>query len=181
MADTHIATLRHPLDGRISVLPNVSVTPLPRARKLSLRLPEASVEAASALLGMTLPVQPGRSSISGTRAALWLGPDEWMIVDDNPQEPFPELNVPGSAVDISHRNLSIELSGMLAEATLAAGCPLDLSLQAFPVGKCTRTALAKADIILWRTDEVTFRVDCWPSFSDYVFTFLSEAAQVARL
>ena len=50
---------------------------------------------------------------------------------------------------------------------------------AFPVGACTRTVLAKIEIVLLRTAEDAFRVECWRSFSHYVFEFLGEAAQDA--
>ena len=39
--------------------------------------------------------------------------------------------------------------------------------------------LGKVEIVLLRTAEDAFRVECWRSFSDYVFTFLTEAAKDA--
>ena len=60
-----------------------------------------------------------------------------------------------------------------------AGCPQDLSLDAFPVGACSRTILGKVEIVLLRTAEDAFRVECWRSFSDYVWAFLTEAAKDA--
>jgi hypothetical protein len=40
----------------------------------------------------------------------------------------------------------------------SAGCPQDLSLETFPVGACSRTMFGKAEIVLFRTEEDTFRV-----------------------
>lgn len=71
------------------------------------------------------------------------------------------------------------MTGPGAEATLSAGCPQDLSLAVFPVGACSRTIFGKVEIVIHRTAEDAFRVECWRSFSDYVFTFLSEAARDA--
>ncbi|KAB2853885.1 MAG: sarcosine oxidase subunit gamma, partial [Bauldia sp.] len=68
-----------------------------------------------------------------------------------------------------------------AEATLAAGCPQDLSPAAFPVGACSRTVLAKIEVVIWRTGDDAFRVECWRSFSDYAFAFLAEAARDAGI
>ena len=82
-----------------------------------------------------------------------------------------------SAVDVSHRNVGIMVEGEGAEACLAAGCPQDLSLAAFPVDACSRTVLGKVEIVLWRTDEQAFRVEVWRSFADYAFAFLAEAAR----
>ena len=71
------------------------------------------------------------------------------------------------------------MTGPGAEATLSAGCPQDLSLAVFPVGACSRTIYGKVEIVIYRIAEDAFRVECWRSFSDYVFTFLSEAARDA--
>ena len=58
---------------------------------------------------------------------------------------------------------------------LNAGCPLDIHPQAFPVGMCTRTLLAKAEIVLWRTAETSFRVEAARSLAPYVGRFLAQA------
>ncbi|TIN17456.1 MAG: sarcosine oxidase subunit gamma, partial [Mesorhizobium sp.] len=87
-----------------------------------------------------------------------------------------EVPVLQSAVGISHRNVAISVIGPAAAATINSGCPQDLSLDVFPVGAASRTILGKAEIVLLRTATDAFRVECWRSFSDYVFTFLSEAA-----
>ena len=85
--------------------------------------------------------------------------------------------LPHSLVDMSHRQLALEVSGTTAQTLLNVGCPLDLHLSAFPVGMCTRTVLGKADIVLWRTGPDSFHVEVWRSFADYVARFLSEAAR----
>jgi sarcosine oxidase subunit gamma len=59
---------------------------------------------------------------------------------------------------------------------LSGACPLDLDLAEFPVGMCTRTVLAKADIVLWRTQENRFHLEVWRSFSGYVTGLLGEIA-----
>jgi sarcosine oxidase, subunit gamma len=82
-----------------------------------------------------------------------------------------------SLVDISHRQLALQIEGAEASALLNVGCPLDLDLSAFPVGMCTRTILGKADVVLWRTGARQFHLEVWRSFADYVVAFLSEAAR----
>jgi sarcosine oxidase subunit gamma len=82
-----------------------------------------------------------------------------------------------SAVDVSHRNVAILVAGEGAESCLAAGCPQDLSLAAFPVGACSRTVLGKVEIVLWRTGERAFHVEVWRSFAEYAYAFLAEAAR----
>jgi sarcosine oxidase subunit gamma len=172
----------NPLEGRRTAAPGVAITPLPPSARLSLRLRPKSVAAAGRILGVRLPVEPLRSATNGTRSALWLGPDEWLLVDDASPivtDGLSKLKAPFSAVDVSHRNTTLEILGPAAASVLAAGCPLDLALPAFPVGKCTRTVLGKVEIVLWRTGETAFRVDCWRSFADYVFAFMEEAARDA--
>jgi sarcosine oxidase subunit gamma len=51
-----------------------------------------------------------------------------------------------------------------------------LNVDEFPVGMCTRTVLAKADIVLWRTRDESFHVEVWRSFAGYVTGLLSEIA-----
>jgi sarcosine oxidase, subunit gamma len=97
----------------------------------------------------------------------------------NPAGDLAKVKALHSAVDVSHRNTAITVSGAAAEATLCAGCPQNLSLKAFPVGACSRTILGKVEIVVLRIDAQTFRVECWRSFSDYVMTYLSEAARGA--
>lgn len=177
------AAIRRPaLQGRTARHAGAAVTPLPAATRLSLRAPEGSVEALSKALGLALPRKPKASSRNGARAALWLGPDEWLVIDDAGEDLVAAAGSAAafhSAVDISHRNVAILVSGGQAAATINAGCPQDLSLSAFPVGACSRTVLGKIEIVLWRTEEAEFRVECWRSFADYAFTLLAEAARDA--
>ena len=73
--------------------------------------------------------------------------------------------------------MALEVTGPDAALLLAAGCALDLGPGAFPVGMCTRTMLAKAEIVLWRTGPEAFRIEVWRSFAPYLCAFLSEAGR----
>jgi sarcosine oxidase, subunit gamma len=59
---------------------------------------------------------------------------------------------------------------------LSGACPLDLSLAQFPIGMCTRTVFAKADVLLWRTGADAFHLEVWRSFTAYVTGLLREIA-----
>src|SRR6202012_4624533 len=48
--------------------------------RLSVRAGTAAATAIGLALGVLLPTVPCRSVISRDRAALWLGPDEWLII-----------------------------------------------------------------------------------------------------
>ncbi len=171
---------------RITVLGNsragngsVQITPAEPAERISLRARATDVTALSKALGVTLPQKPKHSATKGKRSALWLGPDEWLVIDTGGQSPFTDLQgveTLHAATDVSHRNIGILISGEGAEATINAGCPQDLSLSVFPVGAATRTIFGKAEIVLWRLSETEFRLECWRSFAPYVFGLLSEGA-----
>jgi sarcosine oxidase, subunit gamma len=60
---------------------------------------------------------------------------------------------------------------------LAAGIALDLDERSFPVNMCTRTMLAKAEVVLWRTQPDAFHLEVWRSFAAYVSQYLAEAAR----
>jgi sarcosine oxidase subunit gamma len=183
MADAVRAAARNPaLAGREFSAAGVKLEVLPPAHRISLRAPAASVGALSEALALTLPQRPKTSALNGSRIALWLGPDEWLVIDEGANDPLgacASVEALHSAVGISHRNVAIAVTGPGAANTINAGCPQDLSLAAFPVGACSRTILGKIEIVLLRTGEHAFRVECWRSFSDYAFTFLTEAARDA--
>lgn len=132
--------------------------------------------------GLDLSTTPLRANAQGNRAALWLGPDEWLLLaaDADPSSLATALSgasggEPSALVDVSHRQVGLKVAGARVEACLNAGCSLDLHIAAFPMGMCTRTLLAKAEIVLWRTGEEEFRIEVARSFAPYVVAFLDEA------
>ena len=173
---------RSALAGKAASVNGVSLAEMPPAERVSLRAPAASVASLSRALGVSLPQKPKTSTTKGGRTALWLGPDEWLVLDAERSDLLGDCaKARGlhSAVGISHRNVAISVSGEKAAATINSGCPQDLSLEVFPVGACSRTVLGKSEIVLYRTATDAFRVECWRSFSDYVFTHLVEGARGA--
>ncbi|MCX7303121.1 MAG: sarcosine oxidase subunit gamma [Hyphomicrobiales bacterium] len=184
-ATVQSSALRRPAEaGRAFSARGVELVALPPAHRISLRAPAGSVAELSKALGLTLPQKPKTSASKGTRTALWLGPDEWLVFDDGAKDPLNDcagVAALHSAVGISHRNIAASVTGPGAARTVNAGCPQDLSLALFPVGGCSRTILGKAEIVLLRTGDEAFRVECWRSFSDYVLTFLTEGARDAAV
>lgn len=162
--------------------PATLLTDLPRCTRLILRGRAAAIEAATAPLSFALPQRPCRAVTLGERSALWLGPDEWLILAPQ-SDPIAAdlamamLDCPHALVDVGHRQCAIELTGTAAAEILNAGCPLDLDAGAFPVGMCTRTVLGRSEIVLWRTAAGTFRLEVARSFTPYVRAFLREAAR----
>ncbi|HEY6822936.1 MAG TPA: sarcosine oxidase subunit gamma family protein [Steroidobacteraceae bacterium] len=157
---------------------------LPPAARYILRGGEAVRAAAEAAAGVGFSAQPCRAMTRGERAALWLGPDEWLLIAPPAEGAALAVSleaalasIPHSLVDVGHRQSGCELRGPQAPALLSAGCPLDLDESAFPIGMCTRTVLAKAEVVLWRRAAHTFRLEVARSFVAYVAQFLAEAAR----
>jgi sarcosine oxidase subunit gamma len=182
MADQVQIQRREALKGAVANSPTVRLTPAPAASRASLRAGPDAVAALSTALGVSLPTRPKTSALANGRAALWLGPDEWLLIGPEGTD-FVGLagkaDALHAAVDISHRNVAIMVSGPGAADAINAGCPQDLSLAVFPVGACSRTVFGKIEVIVHRTEEDTFRVECWRSFSDYCFAMLREGARDA--
>ncbi len=176
-----IAARREKLQGRSLEAANVTLKAAGPAARLSLRAPDASIAALSRALGVRLPQAPKSSAASkdGGRMALWLGPDEWLVIGPEGTGLLADAGKADalhSAVDVSHRNVAILVEGAGAQTCLCAGCPLDLADSAFAVGAATRTVLGKAEIVLMRSGERSFRVEVWRSFADYVCDLLADTA-----
>jgi sarcosine oxidase subunit gamma len=142
----------------------------------------AATANAPAVSGTQAALGTPDATSNGSLAALWLGPDEQLLLGpagcDIASALEPALrDLPHSLVEVSHRQTALQVSGPQATLLLNTGCPLDLDPSTFPVGMCTRTVLAKAEIILWRTDQNVFHVEVWRSFADYVSSFLAEVAR----
>lgn len=163
---------------------NATLSQAAPATRISLRAHAEDVAALSSALGVDLPVRPKSSAYANGRTALWLGPDEWLVIDEGGSGLMTAAANSGvlhSATDVSHRNVAIIVSGPGAADAINAGCAQDLSLDVFPVGACSRTLLGKVEIVLLRTAEDAFRIEVWRSFSDYAFGLLVEGARDAAL
>ena len=186
MADAALKT-RSPLEGlALSQGPRFALSEAPPAARFILRGPEAVRVACGMAFGAEPPSRLGAASEVSGRAALWLGPDEWLLIADGADASdigaMLESVLEGTAhslVDVSHRQIGLVASGPAAARVLNAGCPLDLSLNAFPAGFATRTLFDKIEIVLWRRAETTFHVELWRSFAPWLAASLAEAARGA--
>jgi len=184
MAKPAIALRLEPLADEKHATKYVSIEAAPAASRISLRATSKGAKTFEKSLGFALPKKPGKSASKNSKHALWLGPDEWLIIDEKnadqtmvPRLPNPEF----SAVEISHRNAAVNISGVGAISTLNAGCPRDLSLTAFPVGACSRTIFGKAEVVLYRTGDASFRMEFWRSYAEYVWGYLIDASKDAHI
>ncbi len=144
----------------------------------------AARAAAGAAFGVPLPESPCRAHSVESLAALWLGPDEHLLIA--PAGDAGSLaadlsaalaGIAHSLVDVSQRHVALRVSGPCASEILSTGCPLDLDPAEFPPGMCTRTLFGKAEIVLWRINAAEYHLEVWRSFSDYVLGWLREAGR----
>ncbi len=185
MSNSIQAQRTSPLKERLSGGAGVSITPAISMSRMSLRVKEKDVKAVGNALGLALPMKPKTSKVasdktSAQRSALWIGPDEWLVIDAEGADligALAKIKSAHSAVDISHRNTAIVLEGKNAVEVLRAGCPQNLNDSVFPIGACSRTILGKAEVVVWRTGAQCYHVECWRTFSDYVFKFMTQAAK----
>ena len=122
--------------------------------------------------------QPGFPVEPNTTAGdvIWLGPDEWLVLGGREEDYLDAA----AAVDVSANRVCFELAGDDVEDVLAQGCSLDLHPSVFTPARCAQTLLAKAQVILHRTDAGTFRIFVRPSYAPYLRAWLEDAITSPR-
>ncbi len=159
----------------------VRVSEAPSSGRLVLRAGPDSAQRLVSALGTALAGRINTAVTIEACTALRLGPDEWLLLADAEGDPWLAARIaeagrdaPMAVVDVSHRSIGMLVEGPGVEAILAAGCPLPLDIEGFPVGRATRTLLAKAEVVLWRLAPERFHLEVTRSLLPYVVDFLGE-------
>ena len=156
----------------------VIVEHVPLLTQIDLRLEAALVDRAP----YPLPTAPNTAWEDGSRAALWLGPDEWLVL--GPPGTGPDIvgeleaaldGTHRSVVDVSANRVALELSGPRAKEVLSKGCALDLHPRSWWSGMSAQTTLARTQVILHERSDTT-GVLVRPSFADYLVDWLIDAS-----
>ena len=162
----------------------LSIKLLTERLRYSVRIKTSDLAAVKKVSGLKIPSKIGRSHMSAAMSILCLGPDEWLVIAEPKEEmrlakTFAKIETgfTVSITDVSHRNIGFDVAGTDATRLLNAGCPLDLSLDVFPIGKTTRTVFESASIILTRTGETDFQIECWRSFAPYLRDFFKRIVE----
>lgn len=173
MAD---AGARSPLADRAADLATIGAELVPFLAQVDLRVDHAY----AGLAPYPLPIEPNTAVDDGRRAALWLGPDEWLILGPPgaATEIVAELeaafaHVDRSVVDVSANRVAIELIGPGRFDLLALVCPLDLDPRVWAPGRTAQTLVGRAQVILQERTETT-GILVRPSFADYLLDLLLE-------
>ena len=81
------------LEGRIYGGNGVSLAPVEACERISLRVENKALTSIGRALGVTLPAKPGKVAEKNGVAALWIGPDEWLIIDESDNEYYDTIEV----------------------------------------------------------------------------------------
>jgi sarcosine oxidase, subunit gamma len=147
----------------------------PYLSQLNVRAGGEEIAAAQDALGVSLPTTPNTVAHAGLATALWLGPNEWLVVG----APRPAMVPAGvGLVDVSAQRTTIVLSGPSTMDILAFGCALDF--ERLGPEWCAQTELARAGVILWGS-EAAVRVLVRASFARHLAAWLLDAASSAGL
>jgi sarcosine oxidase subunit gamma len=168
--------------------PELALREVALLTQIGLRCDPADAALAARLagaLGAALPTDPNTVAAAGARRVLWLGPDEWLVVDEPGAAPalLDALYRAGAGalvttVDLSANRTTLELTGAQAPDALAKGCALDLHPRAFAAGACAQTLVARAQVVLDQVDDrPTYRLHVRGSFAAYLASWLLDAAR----
>ncbi|GGI76375.1 sarcosine oxidase subunit gamma [Saccharopolyspora subtropica] len=193
-ADPRAAALslrRSPLADRAAELAErggerVRLTEEPFLTQVDLRVHPGSPAVARIehALNLALPHhEPNRVSGDETAAALWLGPDEWLLVapDGHAERVVSAVRGAladslGSTVDVSANRTTLRLSGPMAREVLEKVCSLDLHPRSFGPGRCAQTLVGRTQAILWQLSaEPAYRLLVRCSFANYLADLLLDA------
>jgi sarcosine oxidase, subunit gamma len=167
-----------------AVTAEVSTPDPERLTQVNLRVDPADSGPVGQALGVRLPTVPNTFTSAGARWALWLGPDEWLLVEPPVAVVFAEAKVraalggrPGSVVDVSAQRADVIVDGPDARDLLAHVCALDLHPDVFPVGRCAQTLVAQVQVILWHPGDESYHLLTRLSYVDHLLAWLRDAAQ----
>ncbi|TWS17936.1 sarcosine oxidase subunit gamma [Tsukamurella asaccharolytica] len=152
-----------------------------------------AVAATGAELGVALPTVPGTAAVAGNRTVVWMGPEEWLVLDREvpPEDIIAATTAAAAAVDVTSQRIALRLRAPWARDVLAAGCAIDLHPSRFGavdgagpgVVSAVQTNLALATVVVMANppgdgeragDDVTVLVRS--TFCRYLVDWLADAA-----
>jgi len=130
-------------------------------------------------LDLELPLEPNRISEGKGCKALWLGPDEWLVIGSD-EGLASDLSSPpdglhSAVTDVSANRVILELSGPHARDVLSKSCELDFHPRVFGTGMVVQTLLAKSQAIIEQVGGDRYHLYVRNSFARYVAEWLSDA------
>ena len=109
----------------------------------------------SKILGAILPTKPNTYVQNEKVKIIWLGPDEWMVINDQENKLFIKLknelgDLDASVTDVSENRTIIRLSGKKIMTLLSKFLVLDLEKNLGTQSSCAQTLFIKVPVLLLR-------------------------------
>ena len=138
-------------------------------------------------LNMILPTEANTSTASDKLTAIWLSPDEWLIVsnelvskDTNKYElqemlfkSISKTNL-GAVVDVTDQFVQLELKGKNIYEIFSSGSPFNFNEFKNKKGSTTQTVLNNIDVILHHKEENVVNLFVRRSFSEHLFNWIED-------
>ena len=140
-------------------------------------------------INMILPTETNTSTASDKLTAIWLSPDEWMVVSNelvsketNKYELQEMLfnsiskTTLGAVVDVTDQFVQLELKGENIYEIFSAGSPFNFNQFKEKKGSTTQTVLNHVDVILHHKDENIVNLFVRRSFAEHLCSWIADCA-----
>jgi len=140
-------------------------------------------------LNMILPTKANTSTVGEALTALWLSPDEWMLISNNNVSKdtntyevedslinnISKINL-GAVTDVSDQFVIINIKGSKVFDLLATGSPFNFNEFKNKKGSVVQTILSHIDVIINLTEINEVNLFVRRSFSEHLCSWLNDSA-----
>jgi sarcosine oxidase, subunit gamma len=140
-------------------------------------------------LNMILPTEANTSTSGEALTALWLSPDEWMLVsnkivsedtntyevEDNLINNISKVNL-GAVTDVSDQFVMINIKGNKVFDLFATGSPFNFNEFKDKKGSVVQTILSHIDVIIHLTEINEVNLLVRRSFSEHLYSWINDSA-----
>ena len=140
-------------------------------------------------LDMILPTEANTSSSSSKLTSIWLSPDEWMIISNEPTEKdsnnndleenlynsISKTNL-GAVVDVTDQFVMLELEGSKVYELFSSGSPFNFNEFKEKKGSTAQTLLNGIDVIILNKGINLVNLFVRRSFSEHLYSWINDSA-----
>ena len=140
-------------------------------------------------LDMILPTEANTSSSSSKLTAIWLSPDEWMVVsnefiekitnsydlEESLYNSISKTNL-GAVVDVTDQFVMLELDGSKVYELFSSGSPFNFNEFREKKGSSTQTLLNGIDVIILNKGINLVNLFVRRSFSEHLYSWIKDSA-----
>ena len=140
-------------------------------------------------LNMLLPTEANTSTISDKLTAIWLSPDEWMIVtNDEVKKDTNEYQLNellfndisksslGAIIDVTDQFVQLEIKGKNIYEIFSAGSPFNFSEFKDKKGSSVQTILNHIDVIVHNKGDQIVNLFVRRSFARHLWSWINDSA-----